>query len=112
MENSWYIVEDESSGLKSLATSDISEKSLECEQAFQGTSKLNEQNLSQSSEIKDLNDIDELKMNDVLSLIATTNNKKLQNIVKTSNEKSLLQSAAVSSLSPNGGNHSDLRSIY
>ena len=43
-------------------------------------------------QIKDLHDIDELKMNEVLDLITNKNNNRLKNIVQVSSDKkSLLQ---------------------
>lgn len=88
MEDSWYLIENDSPSIQSLNMSQLSESS--------SSSLIETQNQQNKIElIKDLNDIDELKMNEVLDLITDSNNKRLKSIVTASAEKkSLIQKPA------------------
>jgi len=99
MEKSWCLIgNDDDSTIESLNTSQLSETNtldqdenlLLCE-SQRDQNKIDEQ-------IKDLHDIDELKMNEVLDLITNKNNNRLKNIVQVSSDKkSLLQKSATNS---------------
>ena len=90
MENSWFIVteDDIDSGkiLDNRRTETVIDESL--------NSSVTDLNSDKKDQIKDLRDIDEVRINDVLSLLADSNSKKLQSFVKVSTDKSLSQKNA------------------
>jgi hypothetical protein len=91
MENSWCLIGgDDDSTIETLNTSQFSETNA----LNQHCESQNDQNKIEE-QIKDLHDIDELKMNEVLDLITNKNNNRLKNIVQVSSDKkSLLQKSA------------------
>ena len=88
MENSWYLVENDEPDIESLNTSQIGEPSLKQNENI--SLKTNQKEPNKNEHIKDLNEIEELKINEVLDLITDLNNKRLKNIVTASTEKKSL----------------------
>ena len=88
MENSWYIVNEDQSD------TDSSNNSRNIEETTDDSLSEQDLNAPKNDESKYLNDMNEVKINDVLGLLSDSNNKRLQSIVKTSNEKSLMQKSA------------------